>query len=268
MRPFLKWLGNKHSSLHKIQIHLPQAQRLIEPFTGSAAIFLATNYSSYLLGEQNKDLITLYKILAKDGEKFIKKAKIMFDGSHNNETDYYQCRQEFNASENLNRKAILFLYLNRHGYNGLCRYNGDGGYNVPFGRYVKPYFPEKELLFFYEKTKNAEFVVSDFKKTMRQATSGDVIYCDPPYVPLSASASFTAYTQKGFGEKQQQALVSLAETIVNKNITIIISNHDTELTREYYKNASLIQSFPVKRVLSCKGNKRKPVEELLAIYTP
>lgn len=268
MRPFLKWLGNKHSCLKHILPHLPNAPRLIEPFTGSGAIFLASEYDNYLLGEKNKDLVNLYTLLRKDNDKFIKKAKKMFSGEFNDEDTYYKLREEFNATRSKQRRAILFLYLNRHGYNGLCRYNSSGGFNVPFGRYSQPYFPEKELLFFAEKAKHATFEHADFEHTMQQVSSSDVIYCDPPYVPLSPSASFTAYTQGAFSKEQQEQLVIEAEHAANKGATVLISNHDTDETREYYKNATTIHSFSVKRVVSSNTKQRHPVQELLAIYNP
>ena len=185
---------------------------------------------------------------------------------HNNEVAFYKLREEFNTTTNIKRKAVLFIYLNRHGYNGLCRYNSSGGFNVPFGRYIKPYFPEKELYFFAEKAKQVDFIHSDFQHTFSKTTAADVVYCDPPYVPLSASASFTAYTHSAFGETQQKQLAQLAEESANKNATVVISNHDTEITREYYKNASHIYSFPVKRLISSNTAQRVPVQELLAIY--
>lgn len=268
MRPFLKWLGNKHRLLNEIQQHLNSDNCLIEPFAGSGAVFLGTNFKNYILGDQNKDLINLYRFLAKDGHNFIQYSKKLFTEVNNSADAYYEFREQFNTTSNKRKKSALFLYLNRHGYNGLCRYNLSGGYNVPFGKFIKPYFPEKEMIFFHEKSKNALFHSSDFEKTMSLAQAGDVIYCDPPYSPLSSSANFTSYTKQSFNEQGQKKLASLAEALSNKNITIIISNHDTKQTRDYYKNAQSIHSFSVPRMISCKGNKRKPIKELLAIYQP
>lgn len=96
------------------------------------------------------------------------------------------------------RRAVLFLYLNRHGYNGLCRYNLRGEFNVPFGRYKKPYFPEAELYHFAEKAQNAEFYCESYEECMQRADSRTVVYCDPPYAPLTATANFTAYHTNSF----------------------------------------------------------------------
>jgi len=265
MRPFLKWLGNKYRCINHLNQHFSPSKRLIEPFAGSAAVFLNTDYPNYLLGEQNQDLINLYKLVAEEGELFINYAKKLFTQNNNQEDRYYQLRDKFNKSKSKRVRSALFLFLNRHGYNGLCRYNSSGGFNVPFGRYVKPYFPEKELFFFHEKAQQAQFNIDDFQTTMLHAESGDLIYCDPPYVPLSASANFTGYTSSPFAEKEQLLLAQLAEDLANKNITVIISNHDTACSRKLYQNAT-IHSFPVKRTISCQVNSRKPVHELIAIF--
>lgn len=142
-KPFLKWAGSKRKSIDFIKENLGISHnRLVEPFVGSGAIFLNTDYDEYLLCDLNKDLINLYNILIDNGHKFIDVCSSFFTGEYNNEEDYYKFREHFNNTENVEYKSILFLYLNRHCFNGLCRYNKSGKFNVPFGRYKKPYFQE------------------------------------------------------------------------------------------------------------------------------
>ncbi len=265
-RPFLKWAGNKYRVLPHIEAILPEGKRLVEPFAGSAAVFLNTNYARYLISDNNPDLINLYNILKKDGEAFIKKCRRMFSDKNNNEQQYYKFRDEFNQTKNINRKAVLFLYFNRHGYNGLCRYNQKGGFNVPFGRYTKPYFPEKEMLFFYKKAQKAVFKLSDFSTIMNKSRSGDVIYCDPPYVPLTKSANFTSYSSGGFNEEQQLQLAEMAKQLSKKGISVLISNHNTSFTQNSYRSALAIKQFSVRRFISCKGSQRNQAAELLALF--
>ena len=148
----------------------------------------------------------------------------------------------------------------------MCRYNLKGGYNVPFGRYKSPYFPEKEMLTFHEKSRNAEFVLSGFEQIIQSAKKGDVIYCDPPYVPLSSSANFTSYSKGGFNMKEQQQLADLANEISVKGIPMLISNHNTSFTRKAYDKANKITKFHVQRFISCKGKKRGTAGELLALF--
>lgn len=266
-RPFLKWAGSKFRCIDNIVVSLPDANRLIEPFTGSGAVFINSNYMNYILAEQNNDLVMLYQYLQQEGQSFIDYCAEWFTSNNNQTERYYELRAKFNQCLVPRERAALFLYLNRHGYNGLCRYNQTGGYNVPFGRHSRPYFPNKEMIFFHEKCQQAVFLHSDFRQTFDLAKPGDIIYCDPPYVPLSASANFSSYTDKEFGEKDQIELAELAMQNVNRGITVIISNHDTAFTRHHYQQAEIV-SFPVKRYISCNALKRLPVQELLAIFRP
>lgn len=265
-RPFLKWAGNKYRVLKQIKALLPQGQRLIEPFAGSGALFLNSDYPAYLLCDTNADLMDLYQRLKAEGLVFIRYCKRYFSGKYNNADNYYALREQFNTTNNLRQKAALFLYLNRHGYNGLCRYNSKGGYNVPFGRYARPYFPEKEMLAFHHKAQSASFRLCSFEESLNLSREGDVIYCDPPYVPLSDSANFTSYSTGGFELHQQHKLAQLAEQCSHDRVPVLISNHDTPFTRKIYHNADTLSYFKVQRSISCNGQKRKQANEILALF--
>ncbi len=266
IRPFLKWAGNKFRILDHIEPLLPSGRRLIEPFAGSGALFLNSEFDQYLLSDRNADLISLYNILKQDGREFIEYCAQYFVPRNNQEKRYYRLREQFNHCDEPRLRAALFLYLNRHGYNGLCRYNAGGGFNVPFGRYKRPYFPAKEMLSFHQKAQRAEFLVSDFEQTMRQAQQGDVIYCDPPYVPLSASANFTSYSAGGFSLTDQTLLAELAGESAQRGIPVLISNHNTRFTRKAYQGAQKIKPFKVQRYISCNGNQRNSAGEILALF--
>jgi DNA adenine methylase len=266
MKPFLKWPGNKYRIIERIKVLLPAGSRLIEPFVGSAAVFLNTDYPTYSLTDANEDLITLYQLLQQEGPDFIRYAKPFFDSRHNRPEAYYDFRVEFNTTEDRRLKAALFLYLNKHGYNGLCRYNLTGGFNVPFGRYKVPYFPEKEMEYFWQKAKNAEFLHADFTDTMANAISGDVVYCDPPYVPLSQTANFTSYSANSFGMSEQLQLATLAQDLAKRGITVLISNHDTPWTQQMYQSAEILP-FDVQRNISCNGANRGKAAEMLALFS-
>lgn len=265
-RPFLKWAGNKYRSLKIILTSLPSAKRLIEPFVGSGTVFVNSNYDQYLLADQNQDLINLFTYVQQEGEEFINYCDQYFGGDFNNAHNYYQLRLLFNSSTDQRLRAALFLYLNRHGYNGLCRFNLSGGYNVPFGRYKLPSLPRQDMAFFHQKSQKAKLLCADFRATFAQAKKGDVIYCDPPYVPLSESAYFSAYTSQVFSEADQIELASLAAKYAKRGVVVVISNHDTPFTRHHYRN-SLITAFPVQRMISCKVNNRMPVQELIAVFS-
>ncbi len=264
-RPFLKWAGNKYHCLRHLLPSFPSAKRLIEPFTGSGAVFMNVPYERFLLAEQNSDLVLLFRFLQQEGEVFINYCEQFFRPNSNSPSQYYQFRAEFNQDLEPRYRAALFLYLNRHGYNGLCRYNKQGIYNVPFGRYDKPYFPRAEMHLFHDKSQQATFIQADFRETFKEACSGDFIYCDPPYSPLDQGSNFSTYTSRKFGEQDQIDLAHLANKAANQGIQVIISNHDTELTREYYQGAE-IHSFKVSRFINRDIHNRHPVSELIAIY--
>lgn len=265
MKSFLKWAGNKYRIIEHIKGCLPDAKRLIEPFTGSASIFLNTCYPTYLLADSNRDLIQLYLCLQREGPSFIDYCRIFFAPCFNNAQEFYHLRRLFNECKETRLRAALFLYLNKHCFNGLVRFNQRGQFNTPFSGYKKPYFPEKEMYFFYQRAKNAKIMHADFSAVLVLAEKGDVVYCDPPYVSLSKTANFTQYTAEGFSKIQQLNLANMAKFLSAQGIVVIISNHDTEFTRDIYQGAKFI-SLSVQRNISSKGSTRTKVAEILAIF--
>ncbi len=261
MKPFLKWAGNKYTIIQRIKSVLPFGKRLVEPFVGSGAVFLNTDFSEYYLAEINQDLITVFNTLKQEGNTFIESCREFFTPDNNSESQYYVLRDLFNDT----RDPRLFIYLNKHCFNGLCRYNKNNQFNTPFGKYKKPYFPEKEMKFFLEKAPLAQFTCEDFAQTMDKAEPGDVIYCDPPYVPLSKTSSFTSYQSIPFGEAQQRLLAQKALECQARGIPVIISNHLTDFIEDIYANAEII-AFDVQRIISAKSACRQKVKEILGVF--
>jgi len=267
-RAFLKWAGGKYSLVEHINAKLPQANKLIEPFVGAGSVFLNSDFKHYLLNDINPDLINLYNLLKAQPEAVIHDTSRFFTPEFNQEANYYALRDEFNRTSDEYYRAILFVYLNRHGYNGLCRYSLGGRFNVPFGRYKKPYFPAAEMHYFAEKAQRATFTCLSFEKVFSRARKGNVIYCDPPYAPISKTAAFTSYSARSFGMDAQSTLARLAaQTSKTRGIPVLISNHDLPIIRQLYSNAAFTP-LTVKRSISQKGNMRKPVAEILAYFAP
>ncbi|MBK8798818.1 MAG: Dam family site-specific DNA-(adenine-N6)-methyltransferase [Anaerolineales bacterium] len=267
MRPFLKWAGGKARIVERIKAVLPAGERLVEPFVGSGALFLNVEFARYLLADANRDLIHCYQQLQREGMAFVERCAACFVPANNQPDAYYALRARFNSTDERAEKAALFVYLNRHGYNGLCRYNGSGGFNVPFGRYARPYFPREEMRYFWQKAARCEFVVADFERTLWAAMAGDVVYCDPPYVPLSATASFTSYSADGFNLERQRQLALEAETLAHRGVPVVISNHNLPFTREIYAAADEFVFFEVQRHISCDGARRIAAAGLLAVFS-
>jgi DNA adenine methylase len=266
-RAFLKWAGGKFLLAPLIRQHLPAADVLVEPFVGAGSVFLNTDYAAYVLNDINADLIHMYQLLQQQSVPFIDDARHLFNESTNSKSCYLSIREQFNACRDPYQRSLWFLYLNRHGYNGLCRYNSRGGFNVPFGAYKKPYFPQAELEFFAQKSVKAQFTCLSYADVFAQLPPAAAVYCDPPYVPLSKTASFTSYASSSFTLDDQAELANLAEQAQLAGHTVLISNHDTSWTRKIYQAAQL-HSIQVGRSISQQGATRGKVAELLALFAP
>ena len=122
------------------------------------------------------------------------------------------------------------------------------------------------MMLFHTKSKSVTFLNTDFRNISNKLNAGDVVYCDPPYVPLTDTANFTSYSKDSFGNKDQEELSLWAETNSKKGIPVLISNHDTPVTIAIYKNASSIKAIKVQRHISCDGKNRHTAKELLVLY--
>ncbi len=267
-RAFLKWAGGKARLMDEINSVLPKKGKrcLIEPFVGAGSVFLNTDFDEYVLFDINPDLIHLFNIVKENVDTYILAAKSYFEHPlSNTEEFYYQQRKNFNLSQDKFERSVLFLYLNRFGYNGLCRYNLRNEFNVPFGRFKSVYFPEAELRHFAQKAQKAQFFCGDFSEAFEFAHEQSVIYCDPPYAPLVQTSNFTSYAGNKFNLEHQIQLAHLARVSQAKKIPVVISNHDTPFTREIYTGAKM-KSIKVQRFISQSATGRLRVKELLAIF--
>lgn len=145
-KTILKWAGSKVGIMEQLRPYLPKTKRLVEPFAGSCAVMMNTDYEQYLIADVNNDLITMYQQIASDNiDEVIRTVSGLFE-LEAVESGYYIERDFFNKSKHVLQPeyiAAYFIYLNRHCYNGLCRYNKKGGFNVPCGNYKKHTFRKK-----------------------------------------------------------------------------------------------------------------------------
>lgn len=269
-RPFLKWAGGKRRLVPYLAQFIPlPAQRLVEPFAGSAALSLAlaASVESLWLNDLNPELINVFRQLKEHPSRLIDRTKDLFDPVNNTAEVYYQLRNVFNMSHDGLERAALFLYLNRHGYNGLCRFNTAGEFNVPFGRYNMPYFPARELQEAASILTKADISMLDFEDVLDRCVPGDVVYCDPPYVPLSDTASFTDYSPGGFGAADHKRLAAVAQRAAERGVLVIVSNHATAFTEELY-SATQKSYVNVRRTISCDGQNRGLAKEVIAVFAP
>ncbi|HLF66501.1 MAG TPA: Dam family site-specific DNA-(adenine-N6)-methyltransferase, partial [Gammaproteobacteria bacterium] len=177
VRPFLKWPGGKFRLVDKILPQLPPSKIWVEPFVGAGSVFLNVDREAAILNDINQDLIGLYQTIQREGLTFIDYAAQFFVPKNNQANRYYELRAQFNHSEDKWLRSALFLYLNRHGYNGLCRYNRKGEFNVPFGLYKHPAFPREALHLFHQKAQHVVFTCQDFRNVLQGLETDAVVYC-------------------------------------------------------------------------------------------
>ncbi|MGS2699545.1 Dam family site-specific DNA-(adenine-N6)-methyltransferase [Enterobacter sp. CFEC121] len=265
-RPFLKWAGGKYSLLPELDRLIPAGKRLIEPFVGGGSVFLNSDkHERFLLADVNADLINLYQMLAVVPDSVIYEAMKAF--RHLNDAENYtEIREAFNAQRlDAVERAAAFLYLNRHCFNGLIRYNLDGFFNVGFGKYKAPYFPEEEIKAFKRKAHACVFMNAGFRRTLALAGAGDVVYCDPPYEPLPGTAGFTNYAAGGFSWDSQ---VELAESCVaahQRGAKVVISNSTAPRVIELYEQHGFtLHRVSARRAISSKGSTRETASDVVA----
>lgn len=263
-RPFLKWAGGKQRLLRELKARIPQGKRLIEPFLGAGSVFLGTAYPQYLLGDANPDLMAVWAALQSRPREYTERASQLFTSENLSEDSYYQLRNEYNLQTDRFERAVLFLYLNRFGFNGVYRVNSKGALNTPYGKpRALPGFPWDALGLAADKLAHATLHSGGFCYAMEQAGEGDVVYCDPPYSSIGQS-SFTAYTQAGFGVEQHERLCHLAEAAVERGAVVAISNHDSPHTRALYSGWT-IHELAVKRTVAGRKEARQMSREVVAV---
>lgn len=266
----LKWVGSKVRIMPQLRGHLPEGKRLVEPFAGSCAVMMNTDYDEYLIADLNPDLVNLYKVMAYHTDAFLMELYDLFSAGGLGEQEsravyYYAVRDAFNLSgkgvgaESV-EAAARFMYLNRHGFNGLCRYNRRGQFNVPFGKYKKIYFPLDEVRAFAEKAKRATFISAHYSETLSLVRTGDVVYCDPPY--LTESGNFTSYTDSGFSHMDQGRLARRLRRLAEKGVSVVASNSDLEMVRYLYAGFDAVR-INAPRSVGAAAASQKVAKELI-----
>ncbi len=264
-QPVVKWAGGKSRLLPELFARLPERwSRYFEPFGGGAALFFALAPEQGVLGDANPDLVRMYRALATDVSAVIRKLR-----SHaraHSETYYYGARARWNtrrATWALATGAAAFIYLNKTCYNGLWRVNRAGGFNVPFGRYTNPPICVPDaLLAAHSVLQRADLRCGDYRATLADAGRGDLVYLDPPYEPVTATASFTSYTPLAFGRDAQRELAETARGLVARGCHVLLSNSDTPFIRDLYADFH-IDAVRCSRSINSSADRRGDVSELI-----
>ena len=246
-RSFLKWAGGKTKILTKILKHFKPSERFVEPFFGGGSVFLNIQYNKCLINDINPDMTLIWSCVKERGPFFLERCCSLFTEENNKKDRYYELREKFNQLEKNKKskkhdveRASLFLYLNKHCWNGLCRYSTtkDGflKFNVPYANYKTVNCPKDKLDFCQSHLNNHDIQIEnkDFREIFDMVNPGDMIYCDPPYVPISDTSYFTEYAGGTFTEKDQQDLLDLSLKAVEKGCKVIISNSLCDKTLDLY----------------------------------
>lgn len=259
-RPFLKWAGGKGQLLGRLSARVPKAyHRYFEPFLGGGALFFALQPPRGVLSDVNREIIDCYTAVRDHVGALIGAL-----GEHRYDSDhYYAVRDADPAKLGLVERAARTIFLNKTGFNGLYRVNRAGKFNVPFGRYAKPAIcDEANLRACSAALANVELLATDFGSVATRAHAGDFVYFDPPYVPLSRTAAFTAYAPGGFDLDAQARLAGVFGHLAERGVSVLLSNSDVPAIRKLYAPYRM-DTIQATRVINCKATRRGPVRELL-----
>ena len=248
----------------EIKENFPQDfNNYFEPFVGGGALFFDLARPKAHINDFNPDLVNVYKVVRDEPEALISSLK----RHHNTPEHYYKVRALDRTSKFAKltpvQKASRFVYLNKTGFNGLYRVNRDGQNNVPFGRYKNPKIVDGENILACSKLlRKTTITQGDFEQIKSKVKRGDLVYFDPPYVPLSKTSNFTSYTSAGFGPREQWRLRQFCDYLNKIGAYFILSNSSANEVKEIYKEYR-VKSVSANRAINCKGDGRGKIKELI-----
>lgn len=269
-KPFVKWVGGKRQLLKQFRelgLYPPETFNPItstyyEPFVGGGAVFFDLLPKNAKLSDLNSELVIAYNVIKSSVDELIESLQ-----KHIYNKEYYlKVRAERVEGLSEIEVASRFIFLNRTGFNGLYRVNKSGQFNVPFGRYSNPVIcDEDNLRRVSDALRDVIITHQDYKNVLKTARSGDFIYFDPPYYPISATSSFTSYTAEGFLEKEQAELRDTFVKLHEKGCFVMLSNSDTPLINKLYSGLDgiTINKITASRAINSKGTGRGKITEVL-----
>ncbi|EBW4414412.1 Dam family site-specific DNA-(adenine-N6)-methyltransferase [Salmonella enterica subsp. enterica serovar Typhimurium] len=266
IKPFLKWAGGKFGVIDDLLAHMPHGHRLVEPFAGGGSIFLNAGFDEAIVSDACQDLILTYQVIQREPLALIDKANVMFREGNNPEY-FDDIKVRFNRRDMTQmERAAAFIYLNRHCYNGLMRYNRQGEFNVGFGKYRQPYFPLAELEAFSAVASRCTFAVADCNDTVALAGEGDVVFCDPPYEPMPGKSGFTNYSGQSFRFDDQVRLAQSLKAAHQRGASVVITNSGAPAIRELYTSMGFdVRPLRARRSISCTGETRETVTDIIGV---
>lgn len=265
--PVVKWVGGKRQLLPQILPLIPKRMSAYcEPFLGGGAVLFALQPRRALVNDLNQDLITVYRVIKENADALIEHLS-----RHENTPEYFyrirdldRDREAYAALSDV-EKASRLLYLNKTCYNGLFRVNASGAFNSPYGHYRRPNIVNEQTIRGVSRYFNScdiTFFSEDFATVLDRVPRGGFVYLDPPYDPVSDTASFTGYNRGGFGREEQVRLKACCDALTARGVKFLLSNSATPFIRELYGSyhVSIVQA---RRAVNSVASRRGAIEEVL-----
>lgn len=271
-RPFVKWAGGKRQLLGKILARMPKNYRnYYEPFVGGGAVFFELCPSSGFINDINTSLINAY-LQIRDNPQIVMNYLDVLDTNQNKSEDskayYYDMRDKYNLCITSGvydaRTAALFIYINKHCFNGLYRVNAKGRFNVPYNNSTHTSYDTNNIIAISRILEGVSITNNDFEAACANASDEDFVFFDSPYVPLK-SDTFEAYTKEGFSREEHIRLSCLFRELTNRGCFCMLTNHNTSFIHELYDGFN-IDVVSVRRAINSNASKRTGTEVIITNY--
>ena len=271
-QPFVKWAGGKRQLLGEIRRRLPESfDNYYEPFVGGGAVFFDLRPARAAINDVNASLINAYcqiRDAPLDVMDYLDAVDAGQAAAPCAKTYYYEVRERYNEALAAGAAdpecAALFIYVNKHCFNGLYRVNAKGRFNVPFNNSRRASYLPENILSLSEVLKSAVITCGDFEPAVDGAKTGDFVFFDSPYVPLKAD-TFEAYTKEGFAKEEHERLARLFRKLAGRGVSCMLTNHDTPFIRKLYDGFP-IDSVAVRRSINSDASKRTGTEVIITSY--
>lgn len=270
--PFVKWAGGKRQLLSQISARMPEKyNNYYEPFVGGGAVIFELLPANALINDINKSLMNAYRQICNATEDFLKAVnKLDMEMWDDGRAYYYSLRERYNdklmQAEYDVELAALFVFINKHCFNGLYRVNGKGLFNVPYNNSRRASVDEDAIRKTSKYLQGITMTEGDFEEACRGATRGDFVFIDSPYAPLNPT-SFESYTKEGFDVESHRRLADLYAELTNRGCYCMLTNHNTELINELYGNKGYkIDVISVKRMINADATNRVGEEVIICNY--
>lgn len=270
--PFVKWAGGKRQLLPQIKERMPERYHdYYEPFVGGGAVVFDVLPANALINDSNKALINTYRQICNAPEGFLKAVKNLDEGMwEDGKKYYYSLREHYNdklmKAEYDVELAALFVFINKHCFNGLYRVNGKGLFNVPYNGSRRSSVDESVILEISKYLQGVTIIDGDFEKACQEAKEGDFVFIDSPYAPLNPT-SFESYTKEGFDIESHKRLAKFYDELTARGCYCMLTNHNTELINKLYGNKGYkIDVVSVKRMINSDASNRVGEEVIICNY--